>query len=301
MKTTRRKSFCLFVTIIFSIVFSACQKPAPKNTGKVRAPAGMIFVKGGRFEMGEAGEMPFEAPVHTVELDSFLIDEHEVTVAEFAKFVEATNYRTEAEKFGWSGVFDFESGAWRRGDGADWRHPEGKNSTAKETEPVCQISWNDAAAYAKWAGKRLPTEAEFEFAARGGLAGKKYAWGDELKPGGKFLANWWQGPFPAENTREDGFLGRAPVKSFAPNGYGLFDMTGNVWEWTGDWFDENYYAVSPEKNPRGAPDGTEKSIRGGSFLCADNFCSNYRVAGRSRSAPDSGLSNLGFRCARDVD
>jgi formylglycine-generating enzyme required for sulfatase activity len=233
-------------------------------------------------------------------LDSFLIDSTEVTVGEFAKFVEATGYQTEAEKFGWSGVFDFEAGEWRRVDGADWRHPEGENSMAKENEPVCQISWNDAAAYAKWAGKRLPTEAEFEFAARGGLEGKKYAWGDELKPGGKILANWWQGSFPGKNTREDGFLSRAPVKSFAPNGYGLYDMTGNVWEWTADWFDENYYQTSPPKNPRGASAGTEKAIRGGSFLCAENFCSNYRVAGRSRSAPDSGLNNLGFRCAKDV-
>ena len=251
--------------------------------------------------MGERGGMPFEAPVHTVELDSFLIDRSEVTVAEFAKFVEATGYQTEAEKFGWSAVFDFEAGAWRRTDGANWRHPEGPDSTAAPNEPVCQISWNDAAAYAEWAGKRLPTEAEFEFAARGGLEGKKYAWGDELKPDGKFLANWWQGSFPAKNTREDGFLARAPVKSFAPNGYGLYDMTGNVWEWTADWYDEHYYASSPKKNPKGADDGTEKSIRGGSFLCADNFCSNYRVAGRSHATPDSGMNNLGFRCARDIN
>ena len=251
--------------------------------------------------MGERGGMPFEAPVHTVELDSFLIDRSEVTVAEFAKFVEATGYQTEAEKFGWSAVFDFEAGAWRRTDGANWRHPEGPDSTAAPNEPVCQISWNDAAAYAEWAGKRLPTEAEFEFAARGGLEGKKYAWGDELKPDGKFLANWWQGSFPAKNTREDGFLARAPVKSFAPNGYGLYDMTGNVWEWTADWYDEHYYVSSPKKNPKGADDGTEKSIRGGSFLCADNFCSNYRVAGRSHATPDSGMNNLGFRCARDIN
>jgi formylglycine-generating enzyme len=300
MKSARRKSLILFLTIAFLIVSSACRSDAPKASENISVPDGMVFIRGGSFAMGEAGAMPFEAPVHTVEIDSFLIDEHEVTVAEFAAFVKATGFQTEAEKFGWSAVFDFESGAWKRVDGADWRHPEGKNSTAEEDEPVCQISWNDATAYAKWAGKRMPSEAEFEYAARGGLAGKKYAWGDELQPAGKFLANWWQGSFPGKNTVGDGFLSRAPVKSFAPNGYGLYDMTGNVWEWTNDWFDENYYQTSPQKNPKGAAGGTEKSIRGGSFLCAENFCSNYRVAGRSRSTPDSGMNNLGFRCAKDV-
>jgi formylglycine-generating enzyme len=300
MKTARRKFAILFLTMAFAAVFSACQTSAPKISENINLPDGMVLIKGGSFEMGESGGMPFESPVHTVEIDSFLIDEHEVTTAEFAKFVEATNYRTEAEIFGWSAVFDFDSGEWKRVDGADWRHPEGKNSAAAPDEPVTQISWNDATRYAKWAGKRLPSEAEFEFAARGGLARKKYAWGDELKPGGKILGNWWQGTFPGKNTREDGYLSRAPVKSFAPNGYGLYDMTGNVWEWTADWFDENYYAASPKKNPQGALQGTEKSIRGGSFLCAENFCSNYRVAGRSRSTPDSGMNNLGFRCAKDV-
>lgn len=250
--------------------------------------------------MGSDEGFPYESPVHTVELDAFLIDETEVTVAEFAEFVKETNYKTEAEKFGWSGVFDFETGEWTRVDGANWRNPEGGNVTAKENEPVSQISWNDANEFAKWAGKRLPTEAEFELAARGGLVGKKYAWGDELRPSGKPVANWWQGKFPDKNTREDGFLSRAPVKSFAPNGYGLYDMTGNVWEWTADWFDENYYENSPKKNPKGAAKGEEKAIRGGSFLCAENHCSNYRVAGRSHSTPDSGLNNLGFRCVRDV-
>jgi len=300
MKTTRRKSLFVFLTLAVASFFAACQNSLPKAPANVPVPEGMVLVKGGSFQMGAADGMPYEAPVHTVELDSFLIDEHEVTVEEFAGFVEATNYKTEAENYGWSGVFDFASGTWTRADGADWRHPDGKDSTADPSEPVCQVSWRDAAAYAQWAGKRLPTEAEFEFAARGGLAGKKYAWGDELKPGGKLQANFWQGSFPDKNTREDGFLGRAPVKSFAPNGYGLYDLTGNVWEWTSDWFDENYYAASPKKNPQGAAEGAEKSIRGGSFLCAENFCSNYRVAGRSRSAPDSGLNNLGFRCARDV-
>jgi sulfatase modifying factor 1 len=300
MKIPHRNFLILFLMTVFAIVFSACQTSVPKASENINVPDGMVFIKGGSFQMGDDEGMSFESPAHTVEVDSFLIDSTEVTVAEFAKFVEATNYKTEAEKYGWSGVFDFDAGEWRRVDGANWRHPDGKNSLANVNEPVCQISWNDAAAYAKWAGKRLPSEAEFEYAARGGLQGKKYAWGDELKPNGKFLANWWQGSFPDKNTVEDGFLSRAPVKSFPPNGYGLYDMTGNVWEWTADWFDENYYSVSPKKNPQGAPQGTEKSIRGGSFLCAENFCSNYRVAGRSRSAPDSGLNNLGFRCARSI-
>ena len=251
--------------------------------------------------MGTSDGMPFEAPLHTVELKSFYLDETEVTVADFARFVEATGYRTEAEKFGWSGVFDFASGEWMRVDGAHWRYPEGGNAPADPREPVVQVSWNDAQAYARWAGKRLPTEAEFEYAARGGLKGKKYAWGDELKPGGKPPANWWQGTFPASNTKEDGFLSRAPVRSFAPNGYGLYDMTGNVWEWNADWYADDYYDVSPRVAPTGPPDGTERSIRGGSYLCADNFCTNYRVAGRSHATPDSGLSNLGFRCAKDYE
>ena len=280
-------------------VFQACQNKI-SNPQNAEIPNGMILVKGGNFQMGDDEGMPFEMPAHTVKLDSFLIDEHEVTVAEFAEFVKATNYKTEAEKFGWSGVFDFETGEWKRVDGANWRNPTGKDSTAKDSEPVTQISWNDANEFAKWKGKRLPTEAEFEFAARGGLAGKKYAWGDELRPNGKVLANFWQGTFPVKNTLEDGFLSVAPVKSFAPNGYGLYDMTGNVWEWTADWFAEDYYENSPKKNPKGANGGTERSIRGGSFMCAENFCSNYRVAGRSHATPDSGLSNLGFRCARDV-
>lgn len=250
--------------------------------------------------MGTNDGMPSEAPVHTVEVESFLMDETEVTVAEFARFVEATNYQTDAEKFGWSGVFSFETGEWERIDGANWRFPEGGKTAAKPDEPVVQVSWADATEYAKWAKKRLPTEAEYEYAARGGLQGKKYSWGDELKPNGKPQANWWQGTFPDVNTNEDGFRSRAPVKSFAPNGYKLYDVTGNVWEWNADWYTDDYYEDSPRNNPKGAATGIERSIRGGSFLCAENFCTNYRVAGRSHATPDSGLNNLGFRCVRDV-
>ena len=285
-----------FLVAVFAACLSACGNPSKQ----VNAPSEMLLIRGGTFRMGSNDGMPYESPVHSVEVDSFYIDEHEVTVADFAKFIDATKYVTDAEHFGWSAVFDLEAGEWKRVDGADWRHPDGPDSTAGANEPVCQISWNDANAYAKWAGKRLPTEAEFEYAERGGLDQKEYAWGNALKPDGKYLANWWQGNFPDKNTSEDGFPGRAPVKSFPPNGYGVYDMIGNVWEWCLDWYDEEYYNRSPKLDPHGPDSGDERVIRGGSFLCAANYCSNYRVAGRSHSTPDSAMNNLGFRCARDV-
>jgi sulfatase modifying factor 1 len=300
MKIFFGKLLIIFSVFSVSISVIGCRREIQPSEPQA-APNGMILISGGSFQMGTDDGMPFEGPVHDVDLSSFFIDEHEVTVAEYSKFVAATQYITEAEKYGWSGVFDFDEGTWKRVDGANWRHPEGGNAEANPDEPVCQISWNDANEYAKWAGKRLPTEAEFEFAARGGLVRKKYAWGDDLNPGGKPVANWWQGTFPGNNTGEDGFLSRAPVKSFPPNGYGLYDMTGNVWEWCSDRFSESYYRSSPKRDPKGAEDGGERVIRGGSFLCAENYCSNYRVAGRSHSEPDSGLDNLGFRCARDIN
>jgi formylglycine-generating enzyme required for sulfatase activity len=260
----------------------------------------MALIKGGTFLMGTGDGMPYEAPAHETTIKAFWMDEHEVTVAEFSRFVAATGYRTDAEKYGWSGVFNLKTGEWEKVDGADWQHPDGPQSKAVSNEPVCQVSWSDAEAYAGWAGKRLPTEAEWEYAARGGLAGKKYAWGDDLRPLGKPVANWWQGHFPEHNTGEDGFIGRAPVKSFQPNGYGLYDVAGNVWEWCADWYGEDYYQSSAHDNPLGPTGGTERVIRGGSWLCAENFCTNYRVAGRSHATPDSGLNNLGFRCARDL-
>jgi formylglycine-generating enzyme required for sulfatase activity len=261
----------------------------------------MALIKGGTFSMGADKEMPDEAPAHEVSVDAFWMDRREVSVEEFSKFVAATGYQTDAERFGWSGVFKRETGEWERVDGADWRRPEGPDSTAAAPdEPVCQVSWHDAEAYARWMGKRLPTEAEWEYAARGGLARKRYAWGDELRPGGHPVANWWQGRFPERDTGEDGFKGRAPVGSFAPNGYGLFDVAGNVWEWCADWYAGDYYEASARNNPMGPGAGDERVIRGGSWMCAENFCSNYRVASRSHAAPDSGLDNLGFRCARDA-
>lgn len=292
----------LVAGILLPLVLAGCGRQLETDVEQtsVAVPAGMVLIKGGAFQMGSNNGMPDERPVHSVEVKSFWMDEHEVTVAEFAQFVEATNYRTEAEQFGWSGVFNVETGEWEKTDGADWRHPDGSRSEALPDEPVTQVSWTDAAAYAKWIGKRLPTEAEWERAARGGLIGKEYSWGDELRPEGRPIANWWQGHFPAKNTGEDGFIKRARVKSFPPNDYGLYDMAGNVWEWTADWYAADYYARSAKRDPRGAEGGTERVLRGGSWLCSENFCSNYRVAGRSHATPDSGLNNLGFRCARDA-
>jgi len=283
-----------------------CRSQRPSTTDKSAAglrqdgahPA-MVFIKTGTFQMGADDGMPDEAPVHEVTVKSFWIDAHEVTVGDFEKFVAATNYQTDAEKFGWSGVFDLKTGAWEKVNGANWRHPDRPESQPSADEPVCQVSWNDAAAYARWAGKRLPTEAEWEYAARGGLTGKKYAWGDDLRPGGKPVANWWQGHFPEQNTGEDGYIGRAPVGKFPANGYGLYDVAGNVWEWCADWFDENYYRSSPSANPTGPEAGKERVIRGGSWMCSENYCTNYRNAARSHAMRDSGLNNTGFRCVSD--
>ena len=260
---------------------------------------GMILIKGGQFLMGASDGMPFEGPVHEVSIGPYWMDTHEVTVAEFSQFAAATGYQTDAEKYGWSGVFDAAAGEWQQMTAADWRHPEGPASAADPQEPVTQISWNDALAYARWAKKRLPTEAEWEYAARGGLAGKKYGWGDQLKPGGKYLANWWQGDFPRHNTGEDGAMGRSLVGRFPPNGYGLYDMAGNVWEWCSDWFGKAYYRESPRDRPQGPAEGKERVIRGGSWMCSENYCQGFRVAARSHSSTDTGLNNLGFRCVQD--
>ena len=259
----------------------------------------MVLIKGGVFAMGATDGMPDEEPIHQITVPQFWMDSHEVTVSEFSKFVAATNYITEAEKFAWSGVFDMKTGEWLKTKGASWRHPDGPKSEPNAEEPVCQISWNDATAYAKWAGKRLPTEAQWEFAARGGLVGKRYVWGDELRPGGKPVANWWQGHFPARDSGEDGYVGRAPVGKFPANDYGLYDMAGNVWEWCADWFDDEYYGHSPNTNPAGPDVGRERVLRGGSWMCSENYCTNYRPAARSHATPDSALNNLGFRCVSD--
>jgi len=250
--------------------------------------------------MGTSDGFPYEGPVHPVSMHAFYMDKTPVTVADFKKFIAASGYKTDAEKFGWSGVFSPSAQSWTKSDGATWIHPDGPASGAKDDEPVTQVSYADAQAYAKWAGKRLPTEAEFEYAARGGLVDKKFAWGDEFTPNNKFMANTWQGHFPERDTAEDGFASRSAVASFLANGYGLYDMTGNVWHWCSDFFDEQYYSHSPKQNPTGPATGAERVLRGGSWLCSANYCQGYRVAARNHTAPDSGLNNLGFRCAKDL-
>jgi formylglycine-generating enzyme required for sulfatase activity len=260
---------------------------------------------------GEGYPSDGETPVHAVELDGFRIDATTVTNQMFAAFAEATGYRTEAEQYGSSAVFHLLAKApkedvlgpaagapwWLNVRGADWAHPAGPSSswTEKRNHPVVHVSWHDAQAYCHWAGRRLPTEAEWEYAARGGLPGARYAWGDELTPGGEHRCNTWQGTFPTHNTQDDGFLGTAPVKSFPANGYGLYEVAGNVWEWCNDWFLPKYYRTSPRQNPQGPTIGAGRVMRGGSYLCHESYCNRYRVAARTSNTPESSSGNCGFR------
>jgi len=289
------------------------------NTEKIDVED-MVLIEGGEFLMGTHDQDGFpadgEGPIRKVELDSFLIDKYAVTNAKFLEFVEATNYITEAEQFGWSFVFyqllsretasnvrQVPQGTpwWAVVEGAYWFKPEGPDSDIhnRMNHPVVHISWNDAKAYCDWAGKRLPTEAEWEFAARGGLVQKKYPWGDELHPEGKHVCNIWQGKFPHENTVEDGYLGTAPVDEYPPNGYGLYNVSGNVWEWCSDWFSPTFHQNDTRTNPKGPEHGNRKSMRGGSYLCHESYCNRYRVAARTSNTPDSSGGNLGFRCVMD--
>ncbi len=282
----------------------------------------MVQVESGRFLMGAESDEGFpldgEGPVREVTLDSLYIDRYPVTNRRFREFVTETGYQTEAERFRWSFVFHNQLPAGRYGelvddtvaghewwckvDGTDWTHPEGPDSSidTRLDHPVTHVSWNDAAAYAAWAGKRLPAEAEWEMAARGGLEQKVYAWGDELTPGGRHLCNIWQGEFPSRDTGEDGYQGPCPVEAFPANGLGLYSMTGNVWEWCGDWFHPGYHVTATRRNPIGPPRGTSRVMRGGSFLCHHSYCNRYRVAARTSNTPDSSTGNLGFRCVRDT-
>ncbi|SEM64514.1 Formylglycine-generating enzyme, required for sulfatase activity, contains SUMF1/FGE domain [Mucilaginibacter gossypiicola] len=278
---------------------------------------GMIKIPSGGFLMGTNDADRFvadgESPVREIYVDSFFIDTTTVTNSQFADFVEATGYQTDAEKFGWSFVFegllditdadsDWQVAAqtpwWVMVHGASWSRPEGPKSSVadKMDHPVVHVSWNDAMSFCSWAGKRLPTEAEWEKAARGGLIQKRYPWGDALCPDGKHQCNIWQGVFPTLNTLDDGFLGTAPAQSFEPNGFGLYNMAGNVWEWCNDWFSNTAHLPGSQINPQGPPAGTTKTIKGGSFLCHESYCNRYRVAARTSNTPDSSASNMGFRC-----
>lgn len=293
----------------------------PTGAASVSAAAGVrhdeVSLPGGTFLMGDPfGEgyaFDGEGPVREVEVGPFRIDTTAVTVGQFAAFVAATGYRTEAERHGNSSVFHLAVAAasedvvgifgmpwWLAVRGADWRHPFGPRSHVDDAldHPVVHVSHNDALAYCRWAGRDLPTEAEWEYAARGGLEGRRYPWGDELLPNGCHRANLWQGVFPTHNTGADGWRATAPVRSFEPNGYGLYQMSGNVWEWCADWFDPGYPAVAPRADPPGPETGVERVMRGGSYLCHASYCNRYRVAARSGNTPESSAGNLGFRTVR---
>jgi sulfatase modifying factor 1 len=298
-------------------------------------PEGMVWIPGGTFRMGSDSHYPEEAPAHPVTVGGFWIDPHPVTNAEFARFVRATRYVTVAERpadparypgarpellVPASTVFRSPDHPvpltdpyqwWTYVPGADWRHPDGQGSSVrrKPDHPVVHVAWADVVAYARWAGKEPPAEAEWEFAARGGLDGAEFAWGDELNPGGRWMANTWQGDFPLHNTAEDGYVGTAPVGRYPANGYGLYDMIGNVWEWTADWYEahaDTSHACCTVENPRGGQ--RERSIhpndparvarrvmKGGSHLCAPNYCRRYRPAARMAQPVDTSTSHLGFR------
>jgi formylglycine-generating enzyme len=278
----------------------------------------MVLLNGGMFLMGtdtlEGFPSDGEGPVREVTLDPFYIDRYPVTNEQFSAFIRATAYVTEAERFGWSFVFqnhvapEFVSDTvravewWCKVNEASWRHPEGPRSLidTRPNHPVLHVSWNDAAAYCQWAGKRLPTEAEWEFAARGGLEQKLYPWGDDLTPNGQHLCNIWQGEFPNVDTAEDGHSGPAPVDSYPPNAFGLYTITGNAWEWSADWFHPAYHVATTRRNPVGPPQGSSKVMKGGSFLCHKSYCNRYRVAARTSNTPDSSTENISFRCARDL-
>lgn len=322
VKRSSQKYFnSLFYVCLFLII--SCQtRPAKQD--------GMVFINAAEFEMGADNEQARqdEFPKHKVKVDAFWIDETEVTNAQFKRFVEATNYSTTAEqdfeyKEETGKIIKQKAGSlvfqnlkygddanpntwWKFVEGANWKHPQGPASSieGKDNFPVVHVSWLDAQAYCKWAKKRLPTEAEWEFAARGGLLNQIYPFGNDNNKLAENL-NSWNGNFPFENTLTDQFERTAPVKSFAPNNYGLYDVAGNVWEWCSDWYDENYYRFCVEnrifKNPENTTlnNSNEKVMRGGSFLCNDSYCSGFRVAARMKSTQETSLEHTGFRCVKD--
>jgi formylglycine-generating enzyme required for sulfatase activity len=349
-RLTKTATLLLLGLVAFGVTFAATRRASRPSATPGAGPPGMVWVPGGEFTMGTDSEAawPDERPPHRVRVAGFWIDATEVTNAQFRAFVEATGYVTTAEKAPSveeimkqvppgtppppkealvPGALVFRptpgpvadlrdySQWWRWTPGADWRHPEGPGSTieGKDDHPVVHVSWDDAVAYCRWAGKRLPTEAEWEFAARGGLEGKPYTWGDEPPSDTKVFANTWQGVFPSGNTTADGFERTAPVRSFKPNGYGLYDMAGNVWEWCSDWYDRDLYRERAGRVIADDPTGPERSSdpnrpftplrvqRGGSFLCHDSYCGRYRPSARQGCSPDTGMSHVGFRCVTTPD
>jgi formylglycine-generating enzyme required for sulfatase activity len=279
-------------------------------------PDDLLDVPGGPFRMGAVGVVAYdgdgEGPVHVVELSPYRLAARAVTNDDYAAFVDATGHVTEAERSGWSFVFaghlpdDFpdtrgvvQAPWWRQVFGADWRRPDGPHSdlAGRGRHPVVHVSWDDARAYCAWIGARLPTEAEWERAARGGHEGRVFPWGDDLEPRGVHRMNVFQGRFPAADLAADGFAGTAPVDTYAPNDFGAYNMTGNVWEWCSDWYSPGYYRHSAKRDPTGPAQGTHRVMRGGSYLCHESYCRRYRVAARSANAPDSSTGNLGFRVA----
>lgn len=288
--------------------------PVPGTPTATHPLSGSVLLPGGVFVMGHDGPDGYpadgEGPAHPVDVAPFRIDATAVSNARFAEFAAATGHVTQAERDGWSFVFAgllpddtpptrgvVGAPWWRQVEGADWRHPCGPASDLADLadHPVVHVTWDDATRFAAWSGGRLPTEAEWEYAARGGLTGVHYPWGAEREPGGQHRMNVWQGVFPSSDTAEDGYRGTAPVTAYPPNGFGLFGVTGNVWEWCADWF-------SPHTYRRGGPPsaGTHRVMRGGSYLCHASWCSRYRVDSRSSSTPDSAAGNVGFRCAADA-
>ncbi|WP_454830535.1 formylglycine-generating enzyme family protein [Paraburkholderia xenovorans] len=283
------------------------------NTGSHHIEQALIprgsFLMGDRHRDGYFSDG--ESPTHIVDLAAFSIDATTVTVADFDNFVTATGYVTDAERHGHSAVFHMTLRAeaddivgvppqapwWRYVRAANWLYPYGRytDPLAIRDHPVTHVSWNDAIAYCEWADRRLPTEAEWEYASRGGLAHGRFPWGDTLCPQGEWLCNVWQGEFPDRNMRTDGYLATVPVRSYRPNGYGLWQTVGNVWEWCADWFSRSYYSVSPACNPTGPLSGKAKVIRGGSYLCHESYCYRYRNSARSSNTIDSSTSHLGFR------
>ena len=293
----------------------------PSDVSEEEVPQNeLVFIQGGVFKMGLDKAIissDGETPSRLVHITSFYMDKYEVSNSEFAEFVKDTNYVTETETFGNSFVVEYflsnETQAeitqavanapwWLPVEGASWKNPEGKRSDIKDrmSHPVVHVSWNDANTFCKWAGKRLPTEAEWEYAAKSGLKDRLFPWGNNPLPHGEHWMNIWQGVFPHNNTMEDGYAGTAPVDSYPPNKFGLYNMVGNVWEWVSDWWTVNH-SDKEQTNPIGPPKGTDKVKKGGSFLCHKDYCYRYRCAARSQNTPDSSASNLGFRCVKSMD